>query len=201
MLPSTKCHSCQLPLHFQCADLSGEEAEFLQRGKSTKIHILRKKCDFGFLQMRELKNNLLHMQSLFEARLIAIKSALKSPAVDISSKEEIIQESVEQTLRVSNVILRNVPEDPECFNVTIANDKLDLIDPKEIVSPDNVVRLGKIGRNNNRPRLLKLKFRSPEVARLVLRKKSVLSKTKYSRIMIRDDKTPMHLNHLKQPEV
>ena len=64
------------------------------------------------------------------------------------------------------------------------------------MSPENVVRIGRaVG---NRPRLLRIKFKSVEMARTVLRKKSSLSKSKYKQVIVRDDKTPRQLKHLQE---
>ena len=75
----------------------------------------------------------------------------------------------------------------------MANDILELIDTDALVFPGCVVRAGKF--NGNRPRLLKLKIKAPEIARMVLRKKS--ASTKFSKMVIRHDKTLMQLNQLK----
>ncbi|KAJ3650173.1 hypothetical protein Zmor_021877 [Zophobas morio] len=201
--PSTKCSDCQRCLHYRCTDMSEEEVTLLQHTKSKNIHILCKNCGSSLAQISELRKNLLDMQALFEARLVAIETALssptalKSPTTDSTSSEQMIQESVERTIRASNVILVNVPVNPGVDDVTVANEILNLVDPTAVVSSENVMRIGK-ARANKYPPLLKLKLKSPEMARLVLRKKSALSSTKFSKIFIRDDKTPQQLSHLKE---
>ena len=45
--------------------------------------------------------------------------------------------------------------------------------------------------------MFKLKIKTPEIARMVLRKKSALAKTKFSKMVIRHDKIPMQLKQLK----
>lgn len=194
-MAATLCSSCHAPLNSSITDLTADELTFLQRTKSKSIHIVCKNCETNFSQLKELKEDLCRMQALFEKRLEAIEAAINSPRLDITIKEEIIQESVERTLRSSNIILANVPEDPNIDDITVANDILELIDPEAVVSPGYAVRVGKSS-GVSRPRLLKLKFKSPEIARMVLRKKSALAKTKFNKIVIRDDKTPMQLKHL-----
>ena len=136
------------------------------------------------------------MQSSFGKRLELIEEAVRTPKLRMSEQEEVIRESVERTLRVSNIIVANVPENPQISDVDIANDILECIDPSAVVSPEHIMRIGKPA--GNKPRLLKLKFRNPETARMVLRKKAVLKSSRYSNVSIRDDKTPKQMSYLKQ---
>ncbi len=136
------------------------------------------------------------MQSSFDKRLKAIEDAVKAPKFQVFEKEEIIQESVERTFRSCNVILTNVPENTDVPDVIIANGILECVDATIVVSPENVVRIGKP--IQNKPRLLKVRFNNIETVRLVLRKKSALKTSRFPNVIIRDDKTPRQLNHLKQ---
>ncbi|KAJ3646449.1 hypothetical protein Zmor_024037 [Zophobas morio] len=118
------------------------------------------------------------MQSSFEKRLELIEEAVRTLELQMSEQEEVIQESVERMLRVSNISVANVQETQQISNVDIANDILEYIDPSAVVSPEHVMRIGKPAGNN--PRLLKLNFRNPEAAHMVLRKEAVLKSSRYS---------------------
>lgn len=146
--------------------------------------------------MNELKNIFAEMQSSFDKRLKSIEDAIKAPKFQVFEKEELIQESVERTLRACNVILTNVPENTEVPDVIIANGILECIDTAIVASPENVMRIGKP--IQNKPRLLKVRFKNVETARQVLRKKSALKASQFPNVVIRDDKTPRQLTHLKQ---
>jgi hypothetical protein len=63
--------------------------------------------------------------------------------------------------------------------------------------PDDVSRIG--NSKGNKPRLLKIRFKNADMARLCLRKKSVLLGNKnFSKIYISDDKTKQQQSYLKQ---
>jgi hypothetical protein len=157
---SAVCDCCKMRMHYRCTD---DDINFLRRSKSTQI--LCKSCKSGLSSVRELKLNIESLQLSLNQRL----SAIKSPVISKDQKEEIIRESVERSLRVANIILANVPETSNDQDVTVANDILECTDPSTIVSPENVTRLGK--KVLNHPRLLKLKLKDVDMARMVLKRK------------------------------
>jgi hypothetical protein len=79
------------------------------------------------------------------------------------------------------VVLYNVPESTSDFN--LANDILEVLDPSLAIMPDDVSRIG--NSKNNKPRLLKIRFKNADMARLCLRNKSVLLGNKnFSKIQV-----------------
>jgi hypothetical protein len=174
-------------MHYRCTD---DDINFLRRSKSTQITILCKSCKSGLSSVRDLKLNIESLQLSLNQRL----SAIKSPVISKDQKEEIIRESVERSLRAANIILANVPETSNDQDVTVANDILECIDPSAIVSPENVTRLGK--KVLNHPRLLKLKLKNVDMARMVLKRKKALNSSAFSTVRIFDDQTAYQRNYL-----
>ncbi|KAH0814758.1 hypothetical protein GEV33_008033 [Tenebrio molitor] len=164
---STVCDCCKMRMHYRCTDLTDDDINFLRRSKSTQITILCKSCKSGLSSVRDLKLNIESLQLSLNQRLSAIETAIKSPVISKDQKEEIIRESVERSLRAANIILANVPESSNDQDVTVANDILECIDPSAIVSPENVTRIGK--KVPNHPRLLKLKLKDVDMARMNVR--------------------------------
>lgn len=102
---------------------------------------------------------------------------------------------MERSWKASNVILTNVPENAETSDVTLANDILEAIDPKAVVFPDDVKRLGKVV--NGRSRLLQLSFKKVETAKLILRKRDVLKNHhKFKGIGVREDRTKQQIDYM-----
>jgi hypothetical protein len=192
---STVCDCCKMRMHYRCTDLTDDDINFLRRSKSTQITILCKSCKSGLSSVRDLKLNIESLQLSLNQRLSAIETAIKSPVISKDQKEEIIRESVERSLRAANIILANVPETSNDQDVTVANDILECIDPSAIVSPENVTRIGK--KVPNHPRLLKLKLKDVDMARMVLKRKKALNSSAFSTVRIFDDQTPYQRNYLK----
>lgn len=193
--PSVKCDGCQLKIHVRCLNISNKEAEIFTRNHSLNIKLFCNRCNVTVAAVSELKTLVSDLKASFENRLSQLESLIITKN-STTNNEEIINESVERSLRASNVILYNVQENPAVHEVDIANDILEIIDPSLVVLPENVSRIGKAMENKTRP--LKLRLKSAEMARLCLKKQSALLKNgRYDKIKIKDDRTPRQQQFLK----
>jgi hypothetical protein len=146
----------------------------------------------------EVKTMINDLKQSFDSRFENLESLIKSNALQtLDQKEDTINESVERSIRSCNVVLYNVPESTSDDDFNLANDILEVLDPSLAVMPDDVSRIG--NSKGNKPRLLKIRFKNADMARLCLRKKSVLLGNKnFSKIYISDDKTKQQQSYLKQ---
>ena len=103
------------------------------------------------------------MKKTIDDRLIAMEKVVSTRQLSPLQEEEIIQESVDRTLRIGNILLANVPEVKDVLDEEVANDILELIEPAALESLEKVSRIGR--KIKGRPRLLRLKFKNPDMAR------------------------------------
>lgn len=185
--PHISCDSCKMPMHNRCLDLSENELRVITASKSTHLKVFCNRCKATLNLMNEMKAMISDLQTSIDARLCNVEKLLNTGSINLELKEEIIQESVQRALRASNVVLFNVPENPNIQDVDSANDILECIDESVVVYPDDVLRIGKL--IPNKPRPLKLSFKKPETAKLVLRKSAALKNTQHRNIYINSDKT------------
>ena len=190
-----QCDSCRLPLHLECLSLDPDEIKIFSKKRSINIKLVCNRCSVSLSAASELKTIINKLSESLDARLTKIESSLASvSSPSVSQQEEIIQESVDRSLRAYNVILTNVPENSNVSDVELANDILEQIDASAVVQPDGVQRLGKQN-SSSRPRLLKLSFKKTETANLVIRKGFVLRQNdNYKNISVRSDKTKKQMN-------
>lgn len=193
-----KCDSCTLPLHLKCLSLSEEEFKLLSGPRSRNIKLVCSRCVVSLNATSEIKSLISELKTSIETRLSNLEASLKSPmSVAPTQSENIIQESVNRAIRASNVIMANVPEDSETPDIKVVNDILEKIDPNAFAYPEDVCRIGRIT-TPNKPRLIKIKFRKIETAKLVLRKSSTLKQIpELKNVSIRSDKTPMQITYFK----
>lgn len=194
------CSGCKLHLHYNCIGMSEREASLVLSLKTTNVKILCNRCDKELLTQKQIIDKIDTINSSLDKRLSDIEKLIQSLNSMNANKEEIITESVERSLRSRNVILLNVPENSGCDDAELVNDILAVIDESAVVHPEEVSRIGKVNNSNNkRPRLIKLRFKTVELAKLVLRKsKALKDNERFNRIMVRDDKTPQQINYLKK---
>ena len=190
------CANCSLHLHFACLNMSKEEAKLFLQLKSTNVKILCNRCNAELASFNKIMSSIETIKSSLETRLDSIEKIINTASISPSNKEEIISESVDRSLRAKNIILLNVPENSGRSDVDLANDILEVVDETATVAPDNVVRLGK--ESNGRPRILRLRFKTIEMARLVLKKRGMLKvSNNYKNIIIREDRTLQQIKYLK----
>lgn len=192
----TFCGACTIPLHHKCLNLSETEIKILQSSKSSNLKIFCNQCKITVTTLSQMKKMIADLKSTVDTRLRSIETLVQSSKLCVAEKEEIIEEAVERSIRASNVILYNVPEDPNENDATIANDILEIIDPTAVVAPDAVFRVGRLVTNKIRP--LKLCMRNADLARLVFRKKSALRNTKFNNIRVSSDKTRSQQNYFRE---
>lgn len=194
-LDTNRCDSCRLPLHLKCLELSKAEVGILSGKRSFNIKVMCNKCSSNIAIANDLKQIVLDLKLAMETRLSALENSLTATVVSPRQREEIIQESVDRSLRASNIIMANVPESDAKQEVDVVNDILEVIDPAAIAHPENVRRLGV--KHGNQPRLLKVDLKSAELVKIVLRKRSMLKKTEYKNIMVHEDRTPAQNKYFK----
>lgn len=169
----TNCFSCKLRLHFNCINISEIDFDSLVQKGSRNLKIVCNRCDITLSSFAQMQESIESVKSTLNDRLARIEELLAQTQINNTTKEEIISEAIERSMRAANVILTNVPENQNNNDCDVANDILEVIDNSAVVIPENVTRLGKS--TNGRPRLLRLKFNNTEMAKLVL-KKEILSK-------------------------
>jgi hypothetical protein len=194
----TGCHGCKLQLHVDCLTLTEIEKKVLPSLRSNNIKIFCNRCNVTISAVSEVKTMINDLKQSFDSRFENLESLIKSNALQtLDQKEDTINESVERSIRSCNVVLYNVPESTSDDDFNLANDILEVLDPSLAVMPDDVSRIG--NSKGNKPRLLKIRFKNADMARLCLRKKSVLLGNKnFSKIYISDDKTKQQQSYLKQ---
>lgn len=143
----------------------------------------------------ELKETLESFKNSLELRLQKIENLVTNCTMSSVQQEEIIHESVNRALRVNNIIMHNVPEDESKQDVDVVNDILESVDPAAVASPEDVCRMGP--KHPGRLRLLKIRFKNPETAKVVLRKRHVLRKGPFNNIIIHEDRTRAQVNYYK----
>lgn len=185
--PYKSCDSCHMPIHSKCLDLSESELKIITSSKSTHLKIFCNRCKSTLNSINDLKSLITELQRTVDQKLQTIEDSISNAKLNLLDKEEIIQEAVERSIRSYNVILYNVPEKKDVNDTDIANDILECIDSAAVVSPEDVVRIGKSDTKKQRP--LKLSFKKVDMAKLVLRKSSALKNSQFNKIMVSSDKT------------
>jgi hypothetical protein len=110
----------------------------------------------------EIKTLVNEMKEPFDNRLAQLESLIRENS-KVQDRGEVIDESVERSIRACNIILYNVKESSHPEDVTVANGLLGVIDRSLIVTPENVLHLGE--RNENMPRPIRLRFKNSDMAR------------------------------------
>lgn len=195
-MPHVKCCACNLKIHARCLNMTDNEIKLITNIRSTNVKLFCNRCNVTVSAVSELKGIINELKDSFNNRFAQLEDLIRVNSVAVNSREEMIDESVERSIRACNVVVYNVKENSQIRDVDFVNDVIEAIDPSLVVSPEEVSRLGKP--DGNRPRPLKLRFKTPEMARLCLKKKSaLLTNPTYAQIFIKDDKTPRQLQHLK----
>lgn len=155
------------------------------------------RCKVTMTSITQIQSSLQTVKAALDDRLARIELLLDTVKQPALSKEEIITESIERSFRATIVILMNVPENSETGDVNLANDILEVIDSSAVVTPENVTRLGKT--SNNYPRLLRIRFNTIEMAKLVLKKRNrLITDSRFKNIRIKDDKTKQQQTYLHE---
>ena len=176
--------------------MSENDVNVIKNIKSQNIKILCNRCESYMSSLSKITTSIDNIKTTLETRLDKIESLINSSVFNRSADEDLITESVQRSLRAKNIILANVPENSGLADVDVANDILEVIDNSLVVSPDYIARLGTA--KTGHPRLLRLRFKYIEHAKLALKKRDALKgNTKYANILVRDDKTLQQINYLK----
>lgn len=190
--PHIKCDGCSLKVHKHCLNLTKDELAFISKTHSPSIKLFCNPCNVTLTAVSEIKVLVNEMKESFDNRLAKLETLIRENS-KVQDREEVIDESVERSIRACNVVLYNVKESSE--DASVVNDLLEVIDVSLVVTPENVLRLGK--RNENKPRPIKLRFKNTDMARLCLRKQSaLLGNATFSGVVVRDDKTPRQRQYL-----
>ncbi|EFA12429.1 hypothetical protein TcasGA2_TC005240 [Tribolium castaneum] len=194
--PIVVCDGCSLNIHCRCLKISENEIAFISQSRSPNIKLFCNRCNVTITAISEIKKLVNDIKSSFDERLSKLESLIiNNNTSQAINREEIIAESVDRSARACNVIMYNVKPVANKQDVDVVNDVLEVIDPSLVIGPENVFRVGKtVG---DKPRLLKLQFKTQQMARLCLKKKtSLLQHPQFAHITISDDKTPGQLKHL-----
>lgn len=201
----TQCNGCQLKIHIKCLDLSDAEKKFIEVVRSNNIKIFCNRCNITLSAVTEVKNLVNELKETFDKRLQQIETVMSTLISSNRSyqnnTENIISESVDRSLRACNLVFYNVPEaNPNSSDfsndVTTINDILELCDPKLVVCPESVSRIGKFDTQKNRP--VKVIMKNLNDKMVCLRNKNkLLREKKFNKVIVTDDKTPKQLSHLK----
>ncbi|KAJ3640388.1 hypothetical protein Zmor_003690 [Zophobas morio] len=105
---------------------------------STHIILFCKICKGNLSSIAELSSKVMDMKKTIDDRLIAMEKVVSTRQLSPLQEEEIIQESVDRTLRIGNILLANVPEVKDVLDEKVANDILELIEPAAVESLENV---------------------------------------------------------------
>jgi hypothetical protein len=194
--PSIHCDACKYPLHVNCLEMSTEEKKLITNVKSANIKIFCDRCNVSLSAISEVKASVDELKAIFESRLEQLENLIKQSTLAPNEKESVINESVERSWRARNVIIYNVDSCEEKRDVDIVNDILKVCHASLVVDPGSVARIGT--KITNKPKPLKVSFNTPDMARLCLRKKgNLIHHAQFSKILIRDDKTPLQIKHLQ----
>lgn len=114
--------------------------------------------------------------------------------------EEAIREVADRTRRASNLILRGLPEptttdDLETQELDSVCQILRCVDPTSVSS---IVSVHRIGQPRSNPRPVKVCFSNSGVPTILLRNKAKLSTSRFKKVSIADDKTPLQLKQLSE---
>lgn len=199
LLPDTasKCHGCKFNIHLDCLDLTKDEKRLIPRMQSSNLKLFCNRCNVAVTAANEVKQLVNELKANIDLRFQQLENLIQNTvAQSYTDKENTINESVERSLRASNIILYNVPVTAGVNDCDLVNDILEVIDSSLVASPDDVLQIG--SSNNGKPRLLKVRFRNFQMARLCLKKKSaLLAHGQYSKVVISDDKTKQQQNILR----
>ncbi|CAH1977811.1 unnamed protein product [Acanthoscelides obtectus] len=152
-------------------------------------------CEASIQQLQSAQASILSNISNVESRLtnaLVNDRSLNTNANNIPSSPT---ETWEIFRRSHNIILKGLPEgNNDSDSVT---DIINHIEPSANGYRLNMTRLGAVG--TSRPRLIKVGFASPIIAKNILRKKNdILSHSTYNSVKILDDKTPSQMHELQQ---
>ncbi|KAK4886936.1 hypothetical protein RN001_003207 [Aquatica leii] len=141
------------------------------------------------------------IQSLKESFETFSKTNKTTVGVDNLQMENIIQEINMRKSRKANIVMFNVPESAG-DNVQISDNEtvkniLNIIDNSFNWSNVTMFRLGKII-NKEKCRPIKVKLESKDIARLLMRGSKVLKQSKYAKVFIGSDLTPLQQDNRKK---
>nr|CAH7754820.1 unnamed protein product [Callosobruchus chinensis] len=151
-------------------------------------------CEASIQQLQNTQASLSCTIANIESRLASSMSNAEISADSATNNTSTQAEALEILRRSHHIILRGIPEDNNDTNTVI--DIINHIDPSANSYRLSVARLG--AATTSRPRLIRVGFASPVIAKAILRRKnSILSHPVYKSIKISDDKTPSQMRELQ----
>nr|CAI5824821.1 unnamed protein product [Callosobruchus analis] len=150
-------------------------------------------CEASIQQLQNAQASLSSSITNIESRLVNSMSHAETSHAVANNSTSTQAEALEILRRSHHVILRDVSEDYNDTNVV--TDVINHIEPAANAYRLSITRLGTAAAS--RPRLIRVAFASPVLAKNILRKKnSILSHPTLNSIKISDDKTPMQMQEL-----
>nr|CAH7725176.1 unnamed protein product [Callosobruchus chinensis] len=151
-------------------------------------------CEASIQQLQNTQASLSCTIANIESRLASSMSNAETSATSATNNTSTQAEALEILRRSHHIILRGIPEDNNDTNTV--TDIINHIDPSANSYRLSVARLG--AATTSRPRLIRVGFASPVIAKAILRRKnSMLSHPVYKSIKISDDKTPSQMRELQ----
>nr|CAH7729546.1 unnamed protein product [Callosobruchus chinensis] len=151
-------------------------------------------CEASIQQLQNTQASLSCTIANIESRLASSMSNAEISAASATNNTSTQSEALEILRRSHHIILRGIPEDNNDTNTV--TDIINHIDPSANSYRLSVARLG--AATTSRPRLIRVGFASPVIAKAILRRKnSILSHPVYKSIKISDDKSPSQMRELR----
>ncbi|KAJ3660130.1 hypothetical protein Zmor_004600 [Zophobas morio] len=214
---SFQCDACQKHLHAKCIGLSENDVK-MTRSKSKSIKLICNSCEKNLNALSDLKSLISNIRAEFTSSLDDLKTTFQQQINDLKSMinnhhqpnpaqpnfEDVVQEVVERQKRSKNVMIYNVPEQPETMSrdERLMSETTDISNILQVASNDvnianiRLQRLDKFIPGRCRP--IKVFLQSEvEVLNIVRGAKNLSTRDIYKNVRLSFDKTPKQLGNLK----
>lgn len=187
--PTLQCDGCKTYVHYGCSQIDADDAKRITRQRTKGVKFFCSSCNKSvdqFTQLKELLQDLADRMERLEKR---------SPQQHDLSPQEfemVIKEVRDRMNRECNIIIYNIPENPQTDIVTVGN-ILNVVSPEVDVSlsNDKISRLGKKDGNSSKPRPVRVTLPSSVIVSKILRNKNKLKNDNtHKNIFLKNDETP-----------
>ncbi|KAJ3654135.1 hypothetical protein Zmor_013346 [Zophobas morio] len=214
----TQCDACQGTVHLKCIGISESEIK-MTRSKSRSIKIVCNQCNNNMLVFKDLKTLISSLRSEMSSAIDNLKADIQTQLDDIKVKlsqapqqqqavptlEEVAQEILERQRRSKNLIIFNLPEEPDTNtrqgskdkDTLVLNNVFNITNPTNTFTDLNIVRLGRV--NESRIRPIKVSFKDEsDVLSIIRGAKNLIHDSQFKNIRISFDRTPRQQEVYKQ---
>ena len=95
--------------------------------QSDYLKIVCNRCSVTLFGFNEIKELIAYVKTSVDECFCKLEHAVNNLSISPFARLTIIQESVERSLRAANIILLNVPENPEASDTIVTNNILSLV--------------------------------------------------------------------------